>query len=82
MLIADEGVDVDYESERTQEGGIAFSIAAAGEVFPNAKKLETELIDQRTGESRCRNLSERTPKREHHDSVGSSCPKAGDPLVD
>ncbi len=75
-------MDVDDESERSEEGGIAFSIAAAGEVLPHAEKLETERIDQRAGESACRNLSERTSERQHHDSVGSSCPKAGDPLVD
>jgi len=75
-------MDVDDESKRSQEGGIAFSITAAGEVLPNAEKLETELVDQRAGESRCRNLGERTTEGQHHDSVGSSCLKSGDPLID
>jgi hypothetical protein len=75
-------MDVNVESERSEEGGIAFSIAAAGEVLPNAEKLETEVIDQRAGEPRCGNLSERATERQHHDSVGSCCLKAGDPLVD
>lgn len=75
-------MDVDDEPQRSQEGGVAFSITATGEVLPNAEKLEAELIDQRAGESRGRNLGERTTERQHHDSVGASCPKAGDPLVD
>ena len=68
-------MDVDDESERSYEGGIAFSIAAAGEVLPNAEKLETEPIDQRAGDSRCRNLSERTtePRPRRGGDVVAEC---------